>query len=200
MPLTTDEANALRHCARILAPYYTSERRGVMISGVEDFIQRGKWPRWYMKDIARLFYPHDREQEAHMESLMLAAMEAKELSGIGESVGATDLAAWISCPPVPKNSPLRFWLPEFMHETDLPVKKSSAEKNLQTNWKMLIQEQAAILWREYKKMDCSPTKNSIKAELAKWCRENNVATKTGINPSEDYISRHVLRKWTPPTG
>jgi hypothetical protein len=69
------------------------------------------------------------------------------------------------------------------------------------NWKMRIQEQAAILWRQFKKSKCSPTKNSIKGDLAKWCRENNVTTgKSGIFPSETYIYRHVLRGWMPPSG
>jgi len=68
------------------------------------------------------------------------------------------------------------------------------------NWKMLVQSQAAVIWKRYKAMNCSPTKNNIKIDLAKWCRENNVVTKSGITPSEDYIYRHVLREWIPPTG
>jgi hypothetical protein len=67
------------------------------------------------------------------------------------------------------------------------------------NWKMRIQERAAMLWREHRKMG-SPTKNNIKSDLARWCRENNVTSKHGIFPSEDYIYRHVLKDWKPPTG
>ncbi|PTR15064.1 hypothetical protein C8R31_10491 [Nitrosospira sp. Nsp2] len=78
----------------------------------------------------------------------------------------------------------------------------STVQNLQpvvVHWKMRIQEQAAFLWRKYKAMGSSPTKNSIKGDLAKWCRDNNVISKSGINPSEDYIYRHVLSGWIPPT-
>lgn len=67
------------------------------------------------------------------------------------------------------------------------------------NWKMAVQAQAAIFWRKYRGMVASPTKYAIKGDLARWCRDNKVMTETGINPSEDYIYRHVLRKWTPPT-
>ena len=67
------------------------------------------------------------------------------------------------------------------------------------NWKMAIQSQAAVIWRKYRSMAANPTKNSIKGDLARWCRDNKIITETGINPSEDYIYRHVLRRWTPPT-
>jgi len=67
------------------------------------------------------------------------------------------------------------------------------------NWQMAIQVQAAVIWRKYRAMAANPTKNSIKVELARWCRDNKIITGTGINPSEDYIYRHVLRHWTPPT-
>jgi hypothetical protein len=116
MALPKEEEDALRQCLRILAPHYSAEKRRGMVEGIEGFIRRGKWPAWDLKDLARLFYPHDQKQEAHMESLMVTAMAAKELSGIGDSFRASDLSAWADCPRVPKDSPLRFWLPECMHE------------------------------------------------------------------------------------
>lgn len=68
------------------------------------------------------------------------------------------------------------------------------------NWKMRIQAQAAILWRATIATGATPTKNNIKTDLAKWCRENNVTTDSSIFPSEDYIYRHVLRHWKPSTS
>ena len=67
-----------------------------------------------------------------------------------------------------------------------------------TNWMLQVQAQAAILWEKLQKMGCKPTKNSIKDDLAKWCRENNVRTRTQIFPDAAYIYRHALRNWTPP--
>jgi hypothetical protein len=69
-----------------------------------------------------------------------------------------------------------------------------------SNWKMKIQEQAANIWRRARTQGGNPTKNSIKDDLAKWCRDskNDIRTPTGINPNSEYIARHVLRKWTPP--
>lgn len=74
----------------------------------------------------------------------------------------------------------------------------SKGKKEPNNWKMLIQRQAAEIWRKYKSMDCSPTKNSIKADLARWCRDNKIESDSGIIPSESYIYRHVLSGWEPP--
>lgn len=67
-----------------------------------------------------------------------------------------------------------------------------------SNWIMEIQAQAAIEWKKYQDMECNPTKLSIKDDLAKWCREKDIRTSSHINPSAEYIYRHVLRTWTPP--
>lgn len=68
------------------------------------------------------------------------------------------------------------------------------------NWMLLVQIEAATLWRELKKLDCtSPTRHSIKDDLAKICRKKEIKTDYGIYPAADYIYRHVLRGWTPPT-
>jgi hypothetical protein len=95
-----------------------------------------------------------------------------------------------------------------MADTASPRHSSAEEKGCEKdtkvtsspNWKMRIQEQATVLWRRYRTNGANPTRNSIKEELAKWCRqpENNVKTSTGINPDAEYIARHVLRKWEPP--
>lgn len=66
------------------------------------------------------------------------------------------------------------------------------------NWMMLIQEQAAIIWREWRAVKGNPTKHAIKDDLARWCRDNNIETSRGSFPSGDYIYRHVIRAWNPP--
>lgn len=68
------------------------------------------------------------------------------------------------------------------------------------NWILLIQAEAARRWKLLREAGANPTKNSIKGDLAIWCRESGVLTDGGINPNAEYISRHVLRKWTPPKG
>jgi len=66
------------------------------------------------------------------------------------------------------------------------------------DWKEKIEAQAAVIWRRERAKGCNPTKNSIKKDLATWARNNNIKTKTKINPDEKYIARHVLQNWTPP--
>jgi len=69
------------------------------------------------------------------------------------------------------------------------------------HWKMKVQAEAAIRWKEQRKQGCNPTPHSLKDELAKWCRDENVRTKSNINPTPEYLYRHVLssKHWTPPT-
>lgn len=74
-----------------------------------------------------------------------------------------------------------------------------SDDKVTSNWILLVQSEAATLWRKLKGMNCSPTKNNIKADLAKICREKEIKTDHGIYPTADYIYRHVLGGWTPPT-
>lgn len=69
------------------------------------------------------------------------------------------------------------------------------------NWMMRVQAEATRRWREYRKAGCNPTAHSLKDELAKWCRDEHIRTKSNINPSPEYLYRHVLssRHWKPPT-
>lgn len=78
--------------------------------------------------------------------------------------------------------------------------KSGGEPDTQlpANWKLEIQAEAAQLFTKWRAKGCKPTKNAIKKDLAKWCKENNVKTDGRIYPDEEYIYRHVLRNWTPP--
>lgn len=68
------------------------------------------------------------------------------------------------------------------------------------NWILLVQAEAARRWKLLREAGANPTKNNIKDDLAKWCRDRRVETDRGIYPTAEYIYRHVLRKWTPPTG
>lgn len=76
---------------------------------------------------------------------------------------------------------------------------SNANDDPATNWMLRVQIEATELWRKLKGMNCRPTKNNIKGDLAKICREKNIQTDGGKPPSADYIQRHALRGWTPPT-
>lgn len=120
MTLSKESADAFRECLRILAPMYGSHERLVMARNVESYIAQGKWiPAFHLKDIARLFYPKDPKREEVMRLQMLAAIQTKELQSTpNEQDGflASDLAIWLGCPPVPRDSPLRYWLPEWMQE------------------------------------------------------------------------------------
>ena len=68
------------------------------------------------------------------------------------------------------------------------------------NWMLLIQAEAAGRWKLLRVAGANPTKNNIKDDLARWCRETGVVTDGDINPTAEYIYRHVLSKWTPPKG
>lgn len=69
------------------------------------------------------------------------------------------------------------------------------------NWKLKIQAEATQKWKALVNCGCSPTRHSIKDDLATWCRDNKVTTDGGIFPKPDYIYKHVLRKaiWQSPT-
>jgi len=87
-------------------------------------------------------------------------------------------------------------VPAFLSPA-LPSSDKNEAKPLE-NWKMRIQAEAAIRWRKLRKVGCNPTKHSLKDDLAGWCRTEAIMTNTGINPTAEYIYRHVLRQWTPP--
>jgi len=67
-----------------------------------------------------------------------------------------------------------------------------------TNWKLQVQAEAARMFLKLRAIGCKPTKHSIKDDLAKWCKETGVKTKSLIHPDAEYIYRHALRDWTPP--
>ena len=81
----------------------------------------------------------------------------------------------------------------------MPADVLKGDDKVTANWILLVQIEAAFLWRETRKLNCSPTKNNIKNDLAKRCREKGIKTDYLIYPSAGYIYKHVLRRWTPPT-
>jgi hypothetical protein len=122
-PLSKIEADALRYCHRILARHYSPCERDSMIGNIESHIQKGKWPKaFHAPDLARLFYPNDDAKAATFLNKMNRAIKAGELRPLPGGVFLPGvLTDWQDCDPVPKDSPLRHWLPPFMHgdgETD----------------------------------------------------------------------------------
>ena len=69
------------------------------------------------------------------------------------------------------------------------------------HWKMRVQSAAAEHWKALRASGANPTVSSIVDWMANWCRDNNVLTDNGINPSSGYLRTHVLGggNWTPPT-
>ena len=90
-------------------------------------------------------------------------------------------------------------------DPDAPIKtntkaRSKGEAPETRNWKMLVQAEATRRWRTLRKGGANPTRLGIANELPKWCRDNDVKTKTEGNPTANYIYRFALSKkyWTPP--
>jgi hypothetical protein len=71
----------------------------------------------------------------------------------------------------------------------------------QPQWKMRVQAEAAAEWMRWRKRGSNPTRATIRPHLLKWCADNNVFTKLGVNPSDGYLRTHVLggKNWKPPT-
>jgi hypothetical protein len=110
-----------------------------------------------------------------------------ELAALANAVPQATPAAKVEAAPVEQAAP------------DAKVKIGDVPTS---NWKLKIQAEAARRWKELVTMGCSPTRNSIKDDLATWCRNNEVATDGGIFPRADYIYKHVIRAaiWKPPTN
>lgn len=69
------------------------------------------------------------------------------------------------------------------------------------NWKMRVQAEAYELFLRLLASGANPTPHSLLRPMAKWCRDNEVKTDTGINPSEGYLRTWVLGggHWAAPT-
>lgn len=129
MALSKEEADALRQCNHILHASRDSSSRQSIAYRTEDFIKKGRWPLYLLSEIARLFYPSDLSREKDMLSQLLKEFGSRP----GLPLSASDLAAWADCPPVPKDSPLRYWLPAFMHEVEPTQAQSSPPALVKVN-------------------------------------------------------------------
>lgn len=87
---------------------------------------------------------------------------------------------------------------DFGDRDEAKVTPDHAKVAATNNWKLLVQAEAARRWKVLRVSGANPTPHSIRDDLATWCREQGVSTKTGINPNAEYIYRHVLRNWIPP--
>lgn len=87
---------------------------------------------------------------------------------------------------------------EDTERAEAAARSDRALPEMLENWKLRIQAQAAELCRKQRGYGANPTKSSLAGDLARWCREQDVRTDSGINPSESYIRTHILRDWTIP--
>ncbi len=117
MTLPKEEADALRRCLSILAPMHPAHERRTMALGIEKRISGQETALLALRyvQIAALFYPSEAKKAHEFTQQLQAAADNGELvTAISpEQKGAliSDLAAWPGCPPIPEESPLRYWLP-----------------------------------------------------------------------------------------
>ncbi|MGE0801582.1 MAG: hypothetical protein AB7G13_22355 [Lautropia sp.] len=122
------EVDAMRECVRILAADATPEMRAIMSRNAENYIAQGKWiPAFTLEHFAQLFYAADESRAREFLTVVRAAADSGELPcGTPGRVLASEVAAWAECPQVPQNSPLRLWLPTWMHEGSSGHSESSS--------------------------------------------------------------------------
>lgn len=122
------------HCLRILGPFYSASERAQMARMVDSFVARNECIQcWTADDIARLFFPDDpvRSQqffEQIEDALAKGDLKEQPTGGFLSS----QLVAWPPCPKVPVDSPLRYWLPEFMHEQSQAVGNTTEVSSLRS--------------------------------------------------------------------
>jgi hypothetical protein len=202
MPLTQDSENAFRQCLRLLAPLRNPQQRQQMARNVEQYIAEGRWiPTFTLEEVALLFYPGDSEL---CESLLLDMRAAEKREELCSSIRnerskfrPNDFALWPECPPVPAHSPLRYWLPAFMHDTDEKAPTKGAA--LAVDWRTQIRDAATEWARERRVSGKKTSKVAAAREMEVWCRNHDVNAERGQPPKYDYIKRHILNSWTPPS-
>jgi hypothetical protein len=131
--LTDESRKALWRVLNILLPHYPSdEQRYLMRMHIESCMQQGRWPNAFTaRDIAILCRPNDPRRSAELEQQILDACERcvklKRRIAPNDGLLRTDLHALdLASLKVPKNSPLRDWLPESMWEEAAAPSKDSA--------------------------------------------------------------------------
>lgn len=201
MKLPTDSADAFRQCLRILGPRYSPDQRRAQVRNAESCIARGEWIAAFdAKDVALLFFPHAPAREAEFLSQMEKAAEARELvpfstAGLRRLL-PSDLASWPQCPPVPKNSPLRYWLPAWMHEkpqhtaTPAPVVAESASGG--DEWKAKAKARAVEIIERERKRDLYPPQLDVADEIAREFRRDGVMGADGKPLAGETIKRHAM--------
>ena len=116
MSISPEEAQALRHCLRILAPRCSAHERQTMSMNIEQRIngQSSAILSLAFEDLGFLFYPDDSLRGKDLGLKIKTAAIAGEFATIipdKKHAFISDLAAWPACPPIPASSPLRYWLP-----------------------------------------------------------------------------------------
>lgn len=117
VPVPEGEAHALRQCLTILGRQATPSERQTMASNTNRRISGADTSTltFSLRQVSLLFYPANDAEARRLENLMRRARDANKLtcSLPIERGGITfsDLAVWPDCPPVPQDSPLRYWLP-----------------------------------------------------------------------------------------
>lgn len=71
--------------------------------------------------------------------------------------------------------------------------------NTASNWHQQVRD-AATQWCSERKAEGKqkPTKVAVADEMEVWCRNNDIRSDSGTNPSAEYIRRHVLNIWKIP--
>lgn len=126
MPIPEAEAEALRRCLSILARYTSPDERANIAHRIEQRLSGDATRLAYsFRHLSVLFYPLDEGRAKALEATLQAARATNELaSKIPADQGhvfLTDLAIWPACPPVPTESPLRYWLPGAPVEVPAPA-------------------------------------------------------------------------------
>ena len=110
-----------------------------------------------------------------------------------------DLNAWLDM-----NEPRISWrlpnpAPSPRSDTNKVEHIAPIRETQQTeHWISAVQVEAAKRWKTLRSGGANPTKFSLKDDLAHWSKSADIKTKTGINPSGEYIYKFALRPWTPP--
>ena len=105
--------------AAILAQGKAPDEREVIFRNAQSYVDRGRWiPAITTEQFPVLFFPGDTQRQATFAEAIRNAQEVGELSlpSPGEPQGLWPLqwAAWPGLPPVPTDSPLIHWLPEWL--------------------------------------------------------------------------------------
>ena len=119
MALSEQSRSAFMRAAAILAQGKAPAEREVIFRNAQSYADRGSWiPAITAEQFPVLFCPGDTQRQATLAEAIRNAQEVGELSrpGPSEPQGLWPLqwAAWPGLPPVPTDSPLIYWLPEWL--------------------------------------------------------------------------------------